>query len=136
MMVHLPFRPGCKLILRPLSVLRIADVLDFHKALLLASEFPTFYERFSWCVNFSSFGSMKKTPRKSLALSSFGFLDSPFLLCLAFRCIRHMLPHIWPYSVRVLRLSVSLVSLSPDHVYPSSWPFVQQNESCEACPCI
>ena len=27
------------------------------------------------------------------------FLGSPLLLCFAFRCIRHVLPHIWPYSV-------------------------------------
>ena len=27
------------------------------------------------------------------------FLDCPLLLCLAFRCIRHMLPQIWPYIV-------------------------------------
>ena len=27
------------------------------------------------------------------------FLDSPSLFCFLFRCIRHMLPHIWPYIV-------------------------------------
>ena len=30
----------------------------------------------------------------------FWFLDSPFLLCFLFRCIRHVLPHIWPYFIR------------------------------------
>ena len=29
----------------------------------------------------------------------FWFLDGPFLLFFAFRCIRHMLPHIWPHIV-------------------------------------
>ena len=27
------------------------------------------------------------------------FLDSPLLLYFAFRCVRHMIPHIWPYIV-------------------------------------
>ena len=42
---------------------------------------------------------IKEKPRNLLALSSFGFSTAPFLLSLAFRCIRHDLPHIWPHFV-------------------------------------
>ena len=47
----------------------------------------------------SSSGSRKKIPRNLLALSELWLLDDPLWLCF-FRCIRHMLPHIWPYIVR------------------------------------
>ena len=46
------------------------------------------------------------------------FLESPSLFCFLFRCIRHMLPHIWPHIVWT-RGSLFPVSLVPDHVYPS-----------------
>ena len=45
------------------------------------------------------------------------FLDSPLSLRFAFRCIRHMLPHIWPYIVG--SWGCLCPRLSPDHVYPS-----------------
>ena len=72
----------------------------------------------------SSFGSTKKIPRNFLALSSFGFSIAHFYFCFAFRCIRHMLPHVRPY-ILVLRLFSSWLS-DPDHVCPSG----------EVCPCI
>ena len=56
----------------------------FCKALLLASELPTFYERLSFIVSWksSSFGSIKNIPLIWLALSSFG--SSTAYLCFAF----------------------------------------------------
>ena len=70
------------------------------------------------CLKFSSSGSMKKIPRNCLALSSFGFsmahFVSPFVLmhqthastCVARHCLG-------------LEVVCFLVSLHPDHVYPS-----------------
>ena len=68
------------------------------------------------CLHSSSSVSMKKIPRNCLALSSSGFVDSPLLLRFAFRCIRHVLPHIWPSHCRVSRLFVSS-SVSPRTMY-------------------
>ena len=106
----------------------------FCKALLLASEFPTFYERFFMvCANSSSSGSMKKIPRNYLALSSFG--SSIAHLCFAFffaasDTCSHISGHI------VGSGSHLFPRLSPlDHVYPSG-AFRSKNESCETCPCI
>ena len=89
---------------------------------------------FMTCLNSSSFGSMTKIPRNCLALSSFGFFDSPLSLRFAF-CIRHMLPHIWPHIVGSSGCLFPRMSL-PGPCISASWPFVQWNESCEACPCI
>ena len=89
----------------------------FYKALLLASEFPTLCERFFMvCFNSSSSGSMKKIPRNLLALSSFGFSKAHFRF--AFRCIRHMLPHIQKYIVGSWGCLFPR-QVSSDHVYPS-----------------
>ena len=70
------------------------------QSIAAASEFPTFYERlFMVCVNSSSSGSMKKIPRNCLALSILVFSIAHFCFCILFRCMRHMLPHIWPHFV-------------------------------------
>ena len=45
-------------------------------------------------------------------------LDSPSLFSFLLRCIRDTLPHIWPYIVGSWG-RLFLVSLPPDHVYPS-----------------
>ena len=63
------------------------------------------------------------------------FLDSPSLFSLLFRCIRHMLPHIWPYTVWT-RGCLFPCKSRPGPCISVRWPFVQENESCEACPCI
>ena len=58
-------------------------LLVFCKALRLASDFFTSYERFSWCpLNSSSSGSTKKIPRNLLALSSSGFSTAHFCFAL------------------------------------------------------
>ena len=92
----------------------------FYTALLLASEFPTFYERFFMvCSNSSSSGSMKKIPRNCLALSSFGFSTAHFCFALLFAasdiCI-----HISGHTLSGLEVVCFLVNLSQDNVYPSS----------------
>ena len=50
---------------------------------------------------------------------AFLFLDSPSLFCFLFRCIGHMLPHIWPYMIRTRSSLFPRKSLFPDDVYPS-----------------
>ena len=64
----------------------------------------------------------------------FWFLDSPSLFCFLLCYMRHMRPHIWPYIVWARGL-FSCKSL-PGPCVPIRWPFVQSDESCEACPCI
>ena len=60
-------------------------LLVFCKALLLASEFLTSYERFfMMSLKSSSSGSMKKIPRNFLALSSFGFSTVPLFFLFTF----------------------------------------------------
>ena len=61
------------------------------------------------------------------------FLDSPFFLCFAFRCIRHMLPHVWPYIVGSWGCFFSRLC-PPGPCVSVMWPFDQKDESCEACP--
>ena len=41
----------------------------------------------------------EEIPRNLQALSSFGFSFAELLFPFAFRCIRHMFPHIWPNIV-------------------------------------
>ena len=70
-------------------------------------------------LNSSSFGSMKNIPLNCLALSSFGF--STAHLCFAF----YFAPsdicfHISGHTVSGREVVCFLVSLLPDHVYPSS----------------
>ena len=69
--------------------------LPCHKALLLASELPTFYERLN--EEYSS---------QLSGVVELWFLDSPSLFSFLFRCIGHEFPHIWPYTIRT-RLFVS-----------------------------
>ena len=63
------------------------------------------------------------------------FLDSPSLFCFLCRCIRHMLPHVWPY-IAWTRGCLFPRKPPPGPCVSFWWPFVQENESCEACPCI
>ena len=70
----------------------------------------------------------------SSGITEFWFLDGAFLLLFAFRCIRHMLPHIWPHIVG------SWCRLFPRQSHPGPcitirWFPIQYNESREACPC-
>ena len=46
------------------------------------------------------------------------FLDSPFLFCFLFRCVRHMLPHVWPHIVWTRGCLFPCKSLT-GQVYPS-----------------
>ena len=102
---------------------------------LLASEFPTFYERsFMVCLNSSSFGSMKKIPRNLLALSSFSFSIPSFAL-LYFSLHQTLLPHIWRYIVWSWGCLFPRKS-PPGPCTSVRWPFAQKNESREAGPCI
>ena len=117
----------CFPILRQVSPRQFSGALQGIAAGIGISNFLLAF--FMVCLNSSSFGSMKKIPRICLALSSFGF--STANLCFAFffaasdKC---------PLSG--LEVVCFLVSLSPDHVYPSGGLSVNKNESCEACPCI
>ena len=96
------------------------SLLVFCKALPLASEFPTFYERFFMMfLNSSSASLMKKIPRDFLALSSLGFSIAHFCFALHFdapdRRFRQS-----GHTLLGLEVVCFLVSLHPDHVYPSS----------------
>ena len=86
-------------------------------------------------LNFSSFGSMKNIFLNCLALSSIGF--SIAHLCFAFFfAASDIRVHISGHTLSGREVVCVLASLLQDHVYPSAALFVQQNESCEACPCI
>ena len=99
-----------------------ADEVEFYKALLPASEFPTFYERFFiMSLNSSSSSSLKKIQRNLLALS--------FLLFFAFRCISG-------HTLSGLEVVCFLVSLSPGPCISIRCLLIQNNESREICPCI
>ena len=95
------------------------NLFGFYKALLLASEFPTFHERFFMvCLNSSSSGSMKKIPRNLLASSSFGFSMVHF--CFAFRFdASDICFHISGHTSSGREVVYFLVSLLLDQVYPS-----------------
>ena len=94
------------------------QLVGVYKALPLAPELPTFYDRFSWCLNSSSSGSMKKIPRICLTLSSFGFSIAHLCFALLFAA-SDICFHISGHSLSGLEVVCFLVSLSPDHVYPS-----------------
>ena len=96
-----------------------ACYVEVHKALLLASEFPTFYEHFFiFRLNPSSSGSIKKIPRKLLALSSVGFSIAHFCFSLRFDA-SDICFHISGHTLSGLEVVCYLVSLSPDHENPS-----------------
>ena len=97
------------------------NLLVFYQALLLASEFPTFYDRFPFHVwNFSS-------SRTCLALSSFGFSIAHFCFALRFDA-SHICSHISGHTLSGLEVVCFLVTLLPDHVYPSGGlPFKKMN---------
>ena len=90
---------------------------------------------FLFRLNSSSSGSMKNIPRNLLALSSFGFSMAHFLLFFAFRCIRQMLPYIWPHIVGSRGRQFSCDS-PPGPCLSIRWSLIQYNESCETCLCI
>ena len=70
------------------------------------------------CLNSSSSGSMEKIPRNRPALSSFGFSIAHF--CFSFRFdASDICFHISGHDLSGLEVVCVLVSLSPDHVYPS-----------------
>ena len=95
-------------------------LLVFCKALPLASEFLTSLERFFMvCFDSSSSGSMKKIPRYCLALLSFGFSMAYFCFALRFDA-SDICFHISGHTLSGLEVVCFLVSLLPDHVYPSS----------------
>ena len=94
-------------------------LLVFYKALLLALEFPAFYERFSWCFfkkNIIWFNEEDTTYLSGIF--ELWFLDVAHFCCFAFRCIRHMLPHVRPYIVGSWGCLFPRESL-PGPVYPS-----------------
>ena len=69
-------------------------------ALPLASEFLTSYERFFHDVLYVLILRFNEENTTQFSgIIELGFLDSPLWLRFALRCIRHMLPHIWPYIV-------------------------------------
>ena len=92
------------------------------KALQLASEFLTSYERFyMMSLNSSSSSSMKKIPRNFLALSSIGFSTAHFCFALRFDA-SDICSHISCQTLSGLEVVCFRVSLPPlpDKVHPSS----------------
>ena len=84
---------------------------------------------------FSTSGFQKNIPLCCLALSSCGF--SITRLCFAFFfAASNMCFQIFGHTLSGREVICFLVSLSPDHVYPSGGPSCSKKESCEACPCI
>ena len=90
---------------------------------------------FMVCLNSSSSGSMKKIQRDCLALSSFGFSIAHFWFCFALSLHQTYDSTYLATQCRVLRSFVSS-SVSPGPCISFRWPFVNKNESCEACRCI
>ena len=92
---------------------------SFSRLLLLASEFPTFHEQLSWYVWILRHVQWRRYyVIFLLALSSFGF--SVVHLCFAFFfAASDICFHICGHTLAVLEVVCFLVSLSPDHVYPS-----------------
>ena len=66
----------------------------------------------------SSSSSMTKIPHNCLALSSFGFSIANFFFALRFDA-SDMCFHMSDHTLSGLEVVCFLVSLSPDHVYPS-----------------
>ena len=96
-----------------------ADEVEFYKALLLASEFPTFYEHFFIIrLNSSSSGSKKKILCNLLALPSLGFSMSHLGFSLRFDALDTCF-HMSGHTLSGLEVVCFLVSLSPDHENPS-----------------
>ena len=89
----------------------------FCKALLLASELPTFNEHFSLYARIRHRRD-QKIPRNLLALSSFGFSMIHFCLCLRFD-VSDICFHISGHNLSGLEVVCFLVNLSPDHENPS-----------------
>ena len=113
-----------------------AIYMCFYNALLLASKFPTLYERFFKVrLNSSSSGSMKKIPRNCQSLSSFGFSMAHFCFALRFHA-SDICFHISGHTLSGLEVVCFLVGPPPGPCLSVRWPFVQSNESCETCPCI
>ena len=73
---------------------------------------------FMVCLNYSSFGSMKKIPRDLVALSSFGFSIAHFCFALLFDA-SDICSHISGHNLSGLEVVCFLVSLLLHHVYPS-----------------
>ena len=84
-------------ILRWFSPLLFIGILQGIAGDIGTSNFPRV--AFIVSLNSSWFGSKKEYSSQWSGSVELRFLDSPSLLCLLFRCIRHMLPHIWPYVV-------------------------------------
>ena len=77
---------------------------------------PAFFMMF---LKSSPAGSMKKIPRNFLALSTFGFSIAQFCFALRFDA-SDISFHISGHTLSGLEVVCFLVSLSPDHVFPSS----------------
>ena len=91
----------------------------FCKALLLASELPTFYAHFfGISLISSSAGSMMQIPRDCLAWSSFGFSMIHFCFSLRFDA-SDMSFQISGHKESGLEVVCFLVSRLPDHENPS-----------------
>ena len=92
-------------------------LLVFCKALLLASEFPTSFERFSWYVQILH--HLVQWRRYHLIVWHYrGFSIAHF--CFAFRFdASDICFHISGHTLSGRGVVCFLVSLSPDHVYPS-----------------
>ena len=86
-------------------------------------------------LNSSSVGSMKNIPLNCLVLSSFGF--SIAHLCFTFFFTASEIHfHVSGHTSSGREVFCFLVSLLPDHVYPSSGLSFRRTKSCESCPCI
>ena len=106
----------CFPILRQVSPRQLVGVLQGISAGIGISNFPRAF--LMVCLNSSSSGSMKKIPCCCLSLSSFGF--SIVHLCFAFLfAASDICAHISGHTLSGLEVVCFLVSLSPDHVYPS-----------------
>ena len=110
-------------ILRQVSPLHFIGILQGVAAGIGTSNFLR--AAFIVSLNSSSFGSMKNIPLNCLALSIFGFSTAHFLFCFLFHCIRHMLPHIWPYIIWTRSWLFPRKS-PPAPGVAVRWPFIQK----------
>ena len=111
------------------------NFLVFYKALLLASELPTFYERFSWCVWILHL--LVQWRRYHVIVWHDRALVSrqPTFVSLCFSLHQKYASTYLAIHCRVFEVVCFLVSVHPDHEHPSGGLSFKK-KSCEACPCI
>ena len=108
-------------------------VLWSCKALLLASELPTFYEHFSWCPWIPHLMDQWNTTQSS-GIVELRFFDSPLVFFSSLRHIRHIFPNLWPQSV--WWRSFASLSVASRTMKIHSVVLIQHREPSEPCPRI